>query len=135
MWQVLSDLICWKLSFQNNQIVIGVDNLSTGHLHNLKEVEILIGNKLWKNFTFVEGDIRDMEVCSSACTDVDYVLHQAALGSVPRSIENPSATNEVNITGFLNIILAAIEADVSSFVYAASSSTMEIILTFLKRKI
>jgi UDP-N-acetylglucosamine 4-epimerase len=108
---------------QNNQIVIGVDNLSTGHLHNLKEVEILIGNKLWKNFTFVEGDIRDMEVCSSACTDVDYVLHQAALGSVPRSIENPSATNEVNITGFLNIILAAIEADVSSFVYAASSST------------
>lgn len=106
----------------NGQPVIGLDNFSTGHQRNLDEVRSLVG-KGWSNFKFIEGDIRDLETCRAACHGVDYVLHQAALGSVPRSINDPVTTNSTNIDGFLNMLVAARDAEVSSFTYAASSST------------
>lgn len=105
-----------------NQRVVGLDNFSTGHQKNLDEVRGLAGEK-WKNFTFIEGDIRDIDVCRTACNGIDYVLHQAALGSVPRSLADPITTNAVNVSGFLNMLVAAREASVKSFTYAASSST------------
>ena len=107
----------------NNQKVIGLDNFSTGHQHNFDQVQELVSPKQWNNYTFIEGDIRSPETCIKACTGVDYVLHQAALGSVPRSIEDPITTNENNISGFLNMLVAAKESKVKRFVYAASSST------------
>lgn len=94
-----------------------LDNFSTGHRHN---IEPFLTNP---NFTLIEGDIRDLETCQKACEGKDYVLHQAALGSVPRSINDPATTNEVNISGFLNMLIAARDAKVKRFVYAASSST------------
>ena len=94
-----------------------LDNFATGHKHN---VEPFLKNS---NFTLIEGDIRDLETCHKACEHKDFVLHQAALGSVPRSIENPIATNEVNVGGFLNMLVAARDANVKRFIYAASSST------------
>ena len=106
-----------------NQNVVGLDNFATGHKHNLDEVQRLVKPEQWKNFKFYEGDIRNFEDCQTACTEVDYVLHQAALGSVPRSIADPITTNAANITGFLNMLTAARDADVKSFTYAASSST------------
>ena len=110
-----------------NQKVIGLDNFSTGHQYNLDEVQGLVSEKQWQNFNFVEGDIRDYSDCEKALNykeqNVDYVLHQAALGSVPRSIADPILTNSANITGFVNMLTAAKEANVSSFTYAASSST------------
>jgi UDP-N-acetylglucosamine 4-epimerase len=106
-----------------DQTVVGVDNFSTGHKRNLDEVERLVGPERWCRFELIEGDIRDIEVCGRAVRDVDYVLHQAALGSVPRSLKDPITTNAVNVSGFLNVLTAACEAKVSSFVYAASSST------------
>jgi UDP-N-acetylglucosamine 4-epimerase len=106
-----------------DQKVIGLDNFSTGHQHNLDKVQALIPHKQWMNFTFIEGDICDKAVCDEACQSVDYVLHQAALGSVPRSINDPVATNNSNVTGFLNVLVAARDAGVSRMVYAASSST------------
>ena len=106
-----------------NQRVTGLDNFATGFQHNLDEVKTEVTPQQWANFTFIEGDIRNLENCQQACQGVDYVLHQAALGSVPRSIENPIATNEVNIDGFLNMLVAARDARVKRFVYAASSST------------
>jgi len=110
-----------------NQKVIGLDNFATGHQHNLDEVQGVVSKEQWKNFNFIEGDIRDYSDCENALTynekTVDYVLHQAALGSVPRSIADPILTNSANITGFLNMLTAAKEANVSSFTYAASSST------------
>ncbi|WP_151989229.1 NAD-dependent epimerase/dehydratase family protein [Acinetobacter oleivorans] len=106
-----------------NQKVIGLDNFATGHQYNLDEVEGLVTNEQWKNFTFYNGDIRNLEDCQKVCTNVDYVLHQAALGSVPRSIADPILTNSANITGFLNMLVAARDAKVKSFTYAASSST------------
>jgi UDP-N-acetylglucosamine 4-epimerase len=106
-----------------NQKVVGLDNFSTGYQHNLDEVKLLVTSGQWENFSFIHGDIRDIAICNSACTDIDYVLHQAALGSVPRSIEDPLLTNECNITGFLNMLVAARDAKVKRFVYAASSST------------
>lgn len=106
-----------------NQTVIGLDNFATGSHDNLDEVRSLVTDKQWRNFTFIQGDIRNTENCSQACSGVDYILHQAALGSVPRSIENPILTNENNISGFLNMLVAAKEAGVKRFVYAASSST------------
>lgn len=106
-----------------NQKVVGLDNFATGHQHNLDEVKSLVSAKQWENFTFIEGDIRKFEDCQKACAGVDYVLHEAALGSVPRSIADPIATNETNISGFLNMLTAARDASVSSFTYAASSST------------
>lgn len=107
----------------NEQKVIGLDNFSTGHQHNLDQVKELVSEAQWGSFTFIEGDIRDLKICETACNNVDYVLHQAALGSVPRSIEDPITTNENNISGFLNMLVAAKNAEVSRFVYAASSST------------
>ncbi len=107
-----------------NQTVVGIDNFSTGHQHNLDAVKGLVEVSQWKRFKFINGDIRDMEACREGIAGgVNYVLHQAALGSVPRSITDPIATNDVNINGFLNIIIAARDAEVDSFVYAASSST------------
>ena len=106
-----------------DQKVIGLDNFATGFQHNLDEVQSLVSEQQWKNFTFFEGDIRNFEDCQKACAGVDYVLHEAALGSVPRSIADPITTNAANITGFLNMLTAARDAEVKSFTYAASSST------------
>ena len=106
-----------------NQKVVGLDNFATGHQHNLDEVQGLVSAEQWANFRFIEGDIRNFGDCQNACTGVDYVLHEAALGSVPRSIADPILTNSANITGFLNMLVAARDAQVSSFTYAASSST------------
>ena len=106
-----------------NQKVIGLDNLLTGHLSNLEDVQSVVSEDNWKNFSFVNGDICDIETCHDVTRDVDFVLHQAALGSVPRSIEDPFLTNKINIEGFLNILTASKDANVTSFTYAASSST------------
>lgn len=110
-----------------NQKVIGLDNFATGHQHNLDEVKSEVSAQQWENFTFIKGDIRNFEDCQQALTlenlTVDYILHQAALGSVPRSIADPILTNSTNITGFLNMLTAAKDAKVTTFVYAASSST------------
>lgn len=106
-----------------NQRVIGLDNFSTGYQRNLDEVSSLVSVEKWGRFKFIQGDIREITTCRQACEGVDYVLHQAALGSVPRSIEDPITTNQNNIDGFLNMLLAAREANVNRFVYAASSST------------
>jgi UDP-N-acetylglucosamine/UDP-N-acetyl-alpha-D-glucosaminouronate 4-epimerase len=108
---------------KNNQIVVGLDNFATGHQYNLDKVQSLVTEDQWKNFTFINGDIRKIEDCHKACQGVQYVLHQAALGSVPRSVEDPISTNETNIDGFLNMLVAARDANVKRFVYAASSST------------
>ena len=108
---------------QLNQTVIGLDNLSTGKKDNLSEVQSLVSKKQWSKFQFIKGDISNLKTCKVACTNIDYVLHQAALGSVPRSIKDPIRTNKSNVSGFLNILQAAKEAEVKSFVYAASSST------------
>lgn len=105
------------------QRVVGLDSFVTGHRHNLEEVRDRVGPAAWRNCNFLQGDIRNEKTCREACTGVDYVLHQAALGSVPRSIEDPLTTNEANITGFLNILIASRDAGVRRFVYAASSST------------
>ncbi|KAB0652775.1 Vi polysaccharide biosynthesis UDP-N-acetylglucosaminuronic acid C-4 epimerase TviC [Acinetobacter bohemicus] len=106
-----------------DQNVVGLDNFATGHQSNLDEVQGLVAPEQWVRFTFIEGDIRKFEDCQKACEGVDYVLHEAALGSVPRSIADPITTNETNISGFLNMLTAARDAKVSSFTYAASSST------------
>ncbi|MBC7490218.1 MAG: SDR family oxidoreductase [Glaciimonas sp.] len=106
-----------------NQKVIGLDNFATGHQRNLDEVSTLVTSSQWRDFSFIEGDIRNPADCARACSSVDYVLHEAALGSVPRSIENPVATNDTNISGFLNMLIAARDAKVKRFVFAASSST------------
>jgi len=105
------------------QTVVGLDNFATGHQHNLDEIARLVGPERWARFTLQSGDIRDAAACRQAVQGVQHVLHQAALGSVPRSIADPITTNEVNISGFLNMLAAARDAGVSSFVYAASSST------------
>lgn len=106
-----------------NQKVVGLDNFATGYRSNLDEVQRSVGEEQWRRFTFIEADVRDFAACENAVQGVDYVLHQAALGSVPRSINDPIATNSVNIDGFLNMLTAAKNAKVSSFTYAASSST------------
>ena len=110
-----------------NQKVVGLDNFATGHQRNLYEVKGLVTSEQWQGFNFIEGDIRNYQDCEKALTNdgsaVDYVLHQAALGSVPRSIADPLTTNAANITGFLNMLQASKEAKVKSFTYAASSST------------
>tara|TARA_R110002110_G_scaffold91264_2_gene237403 strand:- start:6545 stop:7579 length:1035 start_codon:yes stop_codon:yes gene_type:complete len=105
------------------QTVVGLDNFATGHRANLGDVQLRVGESNWQRFSFIEGDIRDLETCSRASKGVDYILHQAALGSVPRSLEDPLQTNSANIDGFLNMLVAARDAGVSRFVYAASSST------------
>ena len=104
------------------QTVTGLDNFATGHQRNLDEVRASVSPEQWARFTFIEGDIRDLAACQRAVQGVDFVLHQAALGSVPRSLKDPITTNDVNVGGFLNVLVAA-RAQVKSFVYAASSST------------
>jgi UDP-N-acetylglucosamine 4-epimerase len=122
-----------------DQRVVGLDNFATGHQRNLDEVQTLVSPDQWTNFCFIQGDIRQLPDCQAAMAwhppnsviasearqsiPVDYVLHQAAIGSVPRSLADPIATNEINITGFLNMLVAARDAKVKSFTYAASSST------------
>lgn len=106
-----------------NQRVVSLDNFATGHQRNLDEVQSLVSADQWARFQFIRGDIRNLEDCQKACQGVDYVLHEAALGSVPRSVEDPITTNSANITGFLNMLVAARDAKVKRFVYAASSST------------
>ncbi|MBC7482450.1 MAG: NAD-dependent epimerase/dehydratase family protein, partial [Rhizobacter sp.] len=108
---------------QHDQQVVGLDNFATGHRHNLQLVEKLVTPAQWARFALIEGDIRDLPQCQAACAGVDYVLHQAALGSVPRSINDPVTTNAVNVDGFLNMLVAARDAGVKRFIYAASSST------------
>jgi UDP-N-acetylglucosamine 4-epimerase len=106
-----------------DQQVVGLDNFATGHKHNLDQVRDSVEPAQWARFSFTQGDIRDPQACQTVMQGVDYVLHQAALGSVPRSLQDPLTTNDVNITGFLNVLVAARDAGVKSFVYAASSST------------
>lgn len=110
-----------------NQKVVGLDNFDTGHQHNIdqaiEDANKASGKDLSSNFKFINGDIRRLEDCKLACDGVDYVLHQAALGSVPRSIEDPIKTNRTNIDGFLNMLVTSKDANVTRFVYAASSST------------
>ncbi|MPX98110.1 Vi polysaccharide biosynthesis UDP-N-acetylglucosaminuronic acid C-4 epimerase TviC [Salinivibrio sp. VYel6] len=108
---------------QIDQKVIGLDNFATGYQKNLDEVKATVSPEKWARFDFIQADIRDLADCHQACQGVDYVLHQAALGSVPRSINDPITTNAANITGFLNVLCAARDAKVTSFTYAASSST------------
>ncbi|QWE24996.1 Vi polysaccharide biosynthesis UDP-N-acetylglucosaminuronic acid C-4 epimerase TviC [Polynucleobacter sp. AP-Elch-400A-B2] len=116
-----SNLLEFLLS--HNQIVVGIDNFSTGYQANLDQVKLLVSSDQWEKFNFIEGDISDPKDCVDICKNIDYVLHQAALGSVPRSLENPIQTNRVNVDGFLNVLNAAKNSGVNSFVYAASSST------------
>lgn len=106
-----------EVLINNGAIVTCLDNLATGHKYNL---DAIIEHP---NFTFIEGDIRDIDMCVKAVSNCDYVLHQAALGSVPRSIKDPATSNDVNVGGFLNMLIAAKDKDVQRFVYAASSST------------
>jgi len=106
-----------------DQHVAGLDNFATGHEKNLAQVHAAVSPEQWARFRFKRGDIRDLITCHTACKGVDYVLHQAALGSVPRSLEDPLSTHAANNTGFLNILIAARDAKAKRFVYAASSST------------
>lgn len=110
-----------------NQKVVGIDNFDTGYRENIEEAideaNLLHDKDLGDNFYFIEGDVRNFDQCVEACEGVDYVLHQAALGSVPRSIEDPIRTNKSNIGGFLNMLVACKEANIKRFVYASSSST------------
>ncbi|MBI1752392.1 MAG: Vi polysaccharide biosynthesis UDP-N-acetylglucosaminuronic acid C-4 epimerase TviC [Acidobacteria bacterium] len=105
------------------QTVAGLDNFATGSQANLDDVKGVVGPEAWARFTFIQGDIRSLADCQKACEGADYVLHEAALGSVPRSIEDPIATNQANIDGFLNMLVASRDQKVKRFVYAASSST------------
>ena len=107
---------------KHNQKVVGLDNFSTGYQHNIDDILASVGEEKAQNFTFTEGDIADFETCEKACAGVDIVLHQAALGSVPRSIDDPITSNRSNITGFLNMLTAAKDAGIKRFVYASSSS-------------
>ena len=112
-----------KTLLELNQKVIGLDNLVTGHLSNLKSIESEVSGENWKNFEFVQGDILDFGLCLRVTEKIDFVLHQAALGSVPRSIKDPLTSNNVNIQGFLNVMVASRDSNVKRLVYAASSST------------
>ena len=104
------------------QSVVGLDNFSTGKKENLTQVQNIVGEKKWKNFNFIEADLRDLDVCRAVCADVDIVLHQGAIGSVPRSVEFPADSHASNATGTLNIFIAAKEKKVKRIVYASSSS-------------
>ena len=105
-----------------DQHVVGLDNFATGHRRNLAQVRALAGEQRWSRFKFIEGDIRTPDDCRTVCDGADVVLHQAALGSVPRSIDDPLASHQTNVTGFLNMLVAARDAKVPRFVYAASSA-------------
>lgn len=105
-----------------DQSVVGVDNFMTGRPHNLDQIRSVVSPAQWANFHFIQGDVRDIAICRQSVKGVDYVLHEAALGSVPRSIENPILTNQCNIDGFLNMLVASRDEGVKRFVYASSSS-------------
>lgn len=105
------------------QQVVGLDNFATGHRRNLEEVRARVGDEHWSRFRMIEGDIRDRDACRAAISGMRFVLHQAALGSVPRSIADPLTTHDVNLTGFVNMLDAARAEGIERFVYAASSST------------
>ena len=105
-----------------NQDVIGLDNFATGHRANLDDVRAGVGADAWQHFRLIEGDLLSAGDCAAACAEADFVLHQAALGSVPRSIANPQATHAANVDGFLNMLIAARDHKVKRFVYASSSS-------------
>ena len=115
-----SNLLEWLL--RHGQRVVGLDNFATGFQHNLDMVREAVGASAWSRFRFIEGDIRKLETCREACAGVDYVLHQAALGSVPRSIDDPITSHDTNVTGFIHMLVAARDAKVKRFVYAASSA-------------
>ncbi|MBW3660353.1 MAG: NAD-dependent epimerase/dehydratase family protein, partial [Gemmatimonadetes bacterium] len=102
----------------HGQWVVGLDNFATGTRANLADVSDRVGER-WDSFTFIEGDVRDLDVCRETCADIDVVLHQAALGSVPRSIEDPATTHASNVTGTLNMLIAARDRGVGRFVYAS----------------
>ncbi|PYM14517.1 MAG: LPS biosynthesis protein WbpP [Verrucomicrobia bacterium] len=104
------------------QEVVGLDNFATGNKGNLDEVKERVGRSRWKEFKFIRGDIRELNTCRRACRGIDFVSHQAALGSVPRSIEDPLIANACNVTGFVNMLAAARDAKVKRFVYASSSA-------------
>ncbi|MFO7761303.1 MAG: GDP-mannose 4,6-dehydratase [Desulfobia sp.] len=106
-----------------DQQVVGLDNFATGFRDNLEQVRKQVSSRQWQRFTFLQGDIGDLDTCRRVCRGVDFILHQAALGSVPRSLEDPVRTHESNLSGFLNMLVAARDAGVDRFVYAASSST------------
>ena len=106
-----------------DQSVVGLDNFATGHQHNLDDIREKVDPSAWSRFRFVEGDIRELDTCRRVCNGSHYVLHHAALGSVPRSIADPIASNETNVSGFLNMLVAARDAEVNRFVFASSSST------------
>ncbi len=105
-----------------DQRVVGLDNFATGFRHNLEQVRDNVSPARWAGFRFVEGDIRSLDACRAACEGVDVVLHEAALGSVPRSIDDPLASHDTNVTGFLHMLIAARDARVERLVYAASSA-------------
>ncbi|KAJ1682672.1 hypothetical protein LUZ63_022109 [Rhynchospora breviuscula] len=108
---------------RHGQTVVGMDNFATGHQRNLDEIAAAVGTEAWSRFSFLNGDIRDADACAEATTDIEHVLHQAALGSVPRSIADPITSTQTNVMGFVNMLDAARRANVATFVYAASSST------------
>jgi UDP-N-acetylglucosamine 4-epimerase len=112
-----------EVLLRHGQVVVSLDNFATGHRRNLDQVREAVGDAAWAQHRFIEGDIADPQVCRHACEGAELVLHQAALGSVPRSINDPLATHRANATGFLNMLVAAKDAGVARFVYAASSST------------
>lgn len=116
-----SNLLETLLRLEQN--VVGLDNFASGYQHNLDDVRCMVTAEQWAKFRLIEGDIRSLDDCRKACVGIDYVLHQAALGSVPRSINDPITSNNVNIHGFLNMLIAARDAEVKRFIYAASSST------------
>lgn len=107
---------------RHDQRVVGFDNFDTGYRHNLEHVRAAVSKPQAARFSFIEGDIRHLRLCQDACRGADYVLHQAALGSVPRSIEEPLNSHEANVTGFVNMLLAARDHKVQRFVYASSSA-------------
>jgi len=111
-----------ELLLQCDQQVVGLDNFSTGHRRNLDDVQRCVGSYRWENFHLLEADIAQSSDCTEACAGIDYVFHQAALGSVTRSIADPQGTNRANITGFVNMLVAARDAKVKRFVYASSSA-------------
>ena len=104
------------------QTVIGLDNLSAGYQKNLDDVQAQVGENAWESFTFIKGDIRNIDDCRKGCSGIDFVLHHAALGSVPLSIKNPITTNESNVNGFVNMLVAARDAGIKRFIYAGSSA-------------
>ena len=117
-----------------DQKVIGLDNFSSGHRENLEEVRTRVTGNQWSRFTFVQGDIRDLSICRQVSSGVDYVLHQAAMCSVPGSIQDPIAAHEINVTGTVNLMIASRDSNVRTFIYASSSAVYGDSLELPKRE-